>query len=238
MGWLRHIQTPTCTLFCGLVAAASFASLPRGGGILDRSALKAALFPPRGVAAHPQLETWYLKRTDSAWSVLATPADSADELSREIATDPASVAVVTVSQWSIAEGLYAPTARTKTTRVRAAFASGVELEPSELRAAVVLLEQHGRTIASPTSLGYERGEARSEGRSILWAGMGHNALALVAWLLLPLSLAWIPRSIRDVRERQRLLAGLCPGCGYDRRATLPTATCPECGRAGAATPPA
>jgi hypothetical protein len=34
-----------------------------------------------------------------------------------------------------------------------------------------------------------------------------------------------------IRRRRRLRRGLCPGCGYDLRATPPGAACPECGRA-------
>ena len=90
----------------------------------------------------------------------------------------------------------------------------------------------------------ERAERR--GDSILLGGtmtqVQRNQLTLVAphWLLAATT-AILPfrsgvRAWRSWRSRRRSMRGLCPGCGYDLRAT--SERCPECGRGtGAASRP-
>ena len=74
----------------------------------------------------------------------------------------------------------------------------------------------------------------------LHAGFGFGSIAsrwypvrqleAPAWaisLLLGAPPVWWLASLRRRRQRQRRLAGLCPACGYDLRAS--TGQCPECG---------
>lgn len=79
-------------------------------------------------------------------------------------------------------------------------------------------------------------EALSEiapNRAILnWPGIANTAFAAIGWPLFGISLGWIPRVLRDRRERRRvrvLRAGLCPRCGYAILG-LKEQVCPECGK--------
>src|SRR5437773_4185565 len=63
-----------------------------------------------------------------------------------------------------------------------------------------------------------------------WRG---RKLLTIACLVLAV-MFWIAAAIRTHRRwhhAQRVIAGLCPGCGYDLRASKDR--CPECGRASA-----
>ena len=61
-------------------------------------------------------------------------------------------------------------------------------------------------------------------RSSVTIGIPH-ALVLPAFLVLPAVM--LRRHLRERRSHRRLVAGLCPSCGYDLRAT--PGRCPECG---------
>ncbi|MEX2218267.1 MAG: zinc ribbon domain-containing protein [Phycisphaerales bacterium] len=65
-------------------------------------------------------------------------------------------------------------------------------------------------------------------------GYLHNAAALLAFLTLVASLAWVPHSIRGFLERRAVRRALrhlrCPRCGYSL-VGLERAICPECGAA-------
>lgn len=65
---------------------------------------------------------------------------------------------------------------------------------------------------------------------ILWPGYLRDALTLIALVLLPASLAWIPQTLTARTRARRRAAGLCIYCKYPIRG-LDTPLCPECGRA-------
>ena len=65
----------------------------------------------------------------------------------------------------------------------------------------------------------------------VWTGYAHNAAALAGFVLLLVSLAWVPRVPGFLRERRaaaRLRKGLCPRCSYPIGGLV---VCPECGSA-------
>ncbi|MEM8875026.1 MAG: hypothetical protein AAGD32_12315 [Planctomycetota bacterium] len=66
------------------------------------------------------------------------------------------------------------------------------------------------------------------------AGGWNDAVMLVALIIavaIPIVAAsWMWRRLRaDLSWKNKLLAGFCPHCGYNRRGT-DSAVCPECGR--------
>ena len=70
-------------------------------------------------------------------------------------------------------------------------------------------------------------------RSQFWDGEIGWSLILPYWFAVMATAILPARSsvlaAKLLRRRRRLAGGLCPGCGYDLRAT--PATCPECGQA-------
>lgn len=66
-------------------------------------------------------------------------------------------------------------------------------------------------------------------KTLLWGGAIQNAGALLVAAALAISLAGLPRWIRDHLRARELGAGRCPGCGYDIKGLRGGAVCPECG---------
>ena len=71
---------------------------------------------------------------------------------------------------------------------------------------------------------------RTTGMWVAWV-WGFLVLGVPLWLLAVLltvpPVAWL---VRRLSARRRRRAGLCPGCGYDLRASRQFGRCPECGR--------
>lgn len=221
-----------------VLAWVSVMSLP-GGTSRDRSTIGNLAKPAIAYSVSRRAELWHVLRRDDTWTVIAGPQDSADEITKAIVADPGRVAIVQVVRLNRANGFYDPIIRTHGTWVRGVFANGSLLTPDALRSLVTFLDEAGAWApVLPESLNYTAGEATRETKEIRGLAIAHNAAASLVWIALPISLGWLPRLLRDLCEAKRLRSGLCPGCGYDRRATPPTVACPECGRAGAATPPA
>jgi hypothetical protein len=60
---------------------------------------------------------------------------------------------------------------------------------------------------------------------IVWRGY---LVGMSLFLILPLAVISVVRSIRARKRRGRIARGLCPSCAYDVRATPDR--CPECGK--------
>jgi hypothetical protein len=236
---LRTIQSPHSTVVLLLLAFVSLSRLP-GGTSTDRSTIGMVTNPATPIAVKGTSQTWHLRRNSDSWSILARPEDSADELSKAIANDAGSVAVLQLARFNRAKGFYDPVRRTYSTRIRGEYANGKPLSDDELRSLIGFLnETRSWDPVPPDSLTYASGEGTRDVSVIQWPAVAHNTLAAIIWLALPISLGWIPRMIRERRAARRLRAGLCPFCAYDRRSTPPEAPCPECGQTpGASTTPA
>lgn len=222
-----------------ILALVSLSFLP-GGASLDRSTIGNLTNPAIALRSHRPSDTWHIGRSSDRWTIIARPEDSADELSKAIADDAGSVVVLQLVRLNRARGFYDPVLRTYGTWIRGAFANGNLLSNDELRSLVGFLnETRSWDPLPPDSLTYASGEGTREVSVIRWPAIAHNTLAAFIWLALPISLGWVPRTLRARRAARRQRAGLCPACAYDRRATPPEAPCPECGQTqGASTPKA
>lgn len=174
------------------------------------------------------------RENGDSWDIILDPDESADAGARAAQNDPTRTVDVLIQKDSDLRGLYDPMVFSSWVHVRARRMDGSLLAADRLPGLIAALEASpiAPTMYRDEPLGpwtFAPGQASREGRLILRAPAANNAAAALAAAGLLWSLGWIPRGLRRRRRARRRAAGLCPGCGYDRRATPPNAPCPECG---------
>lgn len=226
----RWVQNPAVTTVLTIALVIDIASLP---GDPPRSTLIGRLVQNENRTYSPfQVQVYVVLEESEPARVIDPEVDSWDELGQLMDDRPADVVQANyVIHDSLLSGVYAPTIEESRRELRLTTMGGRELAPDvdrhAVRDAVVsylksrpLLAEHGRAV--------EGGDVIR--RDVLWFGVLHNAVSLVAAVILVVSLAWIPRTPAWMRERlasRALARGKCPACGY---AIAGLERCPECGR--------
>lgn len=240
---LLALQHPAWTVVCAALLLGSLVVL-RWHLVAHRRASEPAIstlgrFLPQGPPAPPGVfppppPLLVARENGGTWEIILDPDESADAGARAAQNDPTRTVDVLIQKNTDLRGLYDPMRFSYWVHVRARRMDGSLLAPDRLPSLIAALEaspvapaMHRDEPLGPWT--FEPGQASREGRLVLRAPAANNAAAALAALGLLWSLGWIPRRWSRRRRQARLAAGLCPGCGYDRRATPPDAPCPECG---------
>jgi hypothetical protein len=227
---IRRLQHPVVTAAAVVVLVMSVASIPARYSV-RRSVIGEWLWARAGTASHLRIDEWYLRVEDERWVLLASPGESADAMSKAVAEAPHEVVSVRRQRGITGRGFYDPIFITRYDSIGATTGAGTPLAIERMRSLIEALNTfEGFEPMDATSAEYKTGWASVRVTFTRWGAVAHNVLAASALLILPISLGWIPRTIRERRELNRTAAGLCPGCGYDRSVTPIDAPCPECGR--------
>lgn len=187
----------------------------------------------------PYRSGWFVREPGGDWSLIGTPDDSADAVSRATVEHPDRVASLTIVPVQGARGLFDPVLLVHRAHLRVQRADGAPLAPEEqlaVLAAAVRSERFGaweelRTELRGAHWEFDKDEARAKtGATILWWAVLNNTLAATSVVGFLVSLPWIPRFIAARTRSRRASRGLCAFCAYDRRSIRAESPCPECGR--------
>jgi hypothetical protein len=227
---IRRLQHPAATVAAVVVLLMSVASIPKAMEN-PRSVVGGWIWSGLRMHGSPSIEYWHLLLHDGRWSFLADPSDSADALTEALANGPAQVVSVRRHRGIEGRGFYDPMFQTRFDSINASTAAGTPVEIARMRSLAEALKTfEGFEPFDADAAEYKTGWASVRVTTTRWSAVVHNIGAAAALVILPISLGWIPRMIREQREAKRKAAGLCLGCGYDRQATPSDAPCPECGR--------
>jgi len=163
--------------------------------------------------------------------ILQPHIESMDETTRLLSERPEAVMILSYSPRTFRSGVWAITQEMMSHAIQ--MSGGSALTPEDRLAARRMMVQ--TVVAEGAALDPVLERLSREdfsGSRVIWGGVAHNVLALTGFVLLCLSLRWIPAywaAAKRRRARSALWRGECPGCGYSLLG-LSATVCPECGR--------
>lgn len=241
---LRWIMNPIATLLLGTALVLDAANLPWHWTQGGRSTVGWWVCRLRGgLGIHsqpPYYDALAVKELQTASSaaagrdgvrILQPHIESMDEATRLLQENPATVAHVVYQPSHVRSGFWAITREGYSHAI--SISGGSALTPEDRLAArrAMLEAVFGEgALRDPDRERVSREDF--SGSRVIWGGVAHNVLAFAGFLLLCLSLGWIPAywaAAKRRRARSALWRGECPGCGYSLLG-LSATVCPECGR--------
>lgn len=171
----------------------------------------------------------YFVLDNGVYRDLDTMRQSADELTKLLASRPADVIEIKRSRFVGRRGTWAPTAEVHEHRLKITrMSDGARMDADPAARAAYATATFGKRdpeldrLVRADILEYRR----------IWSGYAHDAAMLLVLALFVVSLGWVPRLWGARRRERLLLRGICPKCAYDLSGTVPingSKSCPECG---------